>query len=130
MRASEVVLGEDGHAQERALLGLVLSLVDQDDQWIADRNLCPVDVLCGIAARGDCFVMRQPGQLQGILVGARKMRGAIDSGKVDAPKRGLVNAQGAIVMRRRLPVALHAPTRDGDTEIHGWSNVPRRKASA
>ena len=33
-------------------------------------------------------------------------------------------------MLRRLPVALHEPTRDGDTEIHGLSNVPRRKASA
>jgi hypothetical protein len=88
MLAIEVVLCEDGHAQERALLGQVLSLVNQDDLWIADRNFCPVDFLFGIAARGGCFVIRQHGQLKGTLVGARKMRGAIDSGKVYEQKIG------------------------------------------
>src|SRR2546426_355956 len=130
MLAIEVVLCEDGHAQERALLGQVLSLVNQDDLWIADRNFCTVDFLFGIAARGGCFVIRQHGQLKGTLVGARKMRGAIDSGKVYEQKIGLVNAQGDTLMLRRLTVALHEPTRDGDTEIHVLSNVPRRKASS
>jgi DDE family transposase len=130
MLAIEVVLCEDGHAQERALLGQVLSLVNQDDLWIADRNFCTVDFLFGIAARGGCFVIRQHGQLKGTLVGARRMRGAIDSGKVYEQKIGLVNAQGDTLMLRRLTVALHEPTRDGDTEIHVLSNVPRRKASA
>src|SRR5712691_4500973 len=36
--ATEVVLCEDGHAQERSLLGQVLPLVTQDDLWMADRN--------------------------------------------------------------------------------------------
>ena len=130
MLAIAVVLCEDGHAQERALLGQVLSLVNQDDLWIADRHFCTVDFLFGIAARGGCVVIRQHGQLQGPLVGARQMRGAIDSGKVYEQKISLVNAQGDTLMLRRLPVALHEPTRDGDTEIHGLSNVPRRKASA
>jgi len=31
---------EDGHAQERALLGSVLATVAADDLWIADRNFC------------------------------------------------------------------------------------------
>src|SRR5712691_1081568 len=52
MLASEVVLCEDGHARERSLLGQILPLVDQADLWIADRNFCTVDFLCGIAARG------------------------------------------------------------------------------
>src|SRR6516162_1721520 len=37
MLATEVVLCEDGHAQERSLLGQVLPLVTQDDLWMADR---------------------------------------------------------------------------------------------
>ena len=41
-----------------------------------------------------------------------------------------MNAQGDPVTLRRLTVALHEPTRDGDVEIHVLSNVPRRKASA
>src|SRR5713226_7021283 len=80
MLATEVVLCEDGHAQERSLLGQVLPLVEQDDLWIADRNFCTVDFLFGIAARGGCFVVRQHGQLKGTVVGTRKLKGAINTG--------------------------------------------------
>jgi hypothetical protein len=128
--ASEVVLCEDGHAQERSLLGQVLPLVAPDDLWIADRNLCTVDLLFGIAARGGCFVIRQHGQLKGTVIGARQLKGAIDTGKVYEQKIGLVNAQGATLTLRRLTVALPEPTRDGDTAIHVLSNVPRQTASA
>jgi hypothetical protein len=130
MLATEVVLCEDGHAQERSLLGQVLPLVEQDDLWIADRNFCTVDFLFGIAARGGCFVVRQHGQLKGTVVGARKLKGTINTGKVYEQKIGLVNSQGDTLTLRRITVALHEPTRDGDAEIHVLSNVPMRKASA
>src|SRR5262249_24194864 len=130
MLATEVVLCEDGHAQERSLLGQVLPCVEPDDLWIADRNFCTVAFLSGIAARGGCFVVRQHGQLTGSLVGVRQSKGAIDTGKVYEQKIGLVNAQGDTVLLRRITVALHEPTRDGDTEIHVLSNVPMRKVSA
>ena len=130
MLATEVVLCEDGHAQERSLLGQVLPCVEPDDRWIADRHFCTGDFLSGIAARGGCCVGRQHGQLQGTLVGVRQSKGAIDTGKVDEHKRGRVNAQGDTVRLRRMTVALHEPTRDGDREIPVLSNVPMRKASA
>ena len=130
MLAHEVVLCEDGHAQERSLLGQVLPYVEPNDLWIAARNFCTVNFLSGIAARGGGFVVRQHGQLQGILVGARQYKGTIDTGKVYEQQRGLVNAQGDTLLLRRITVALHKPTRDGDTEIHVLSNVPMRKASA
>ena len=130
MLATEVVLCEDGHAQERSLLGQVLPLGTPDDLWMADRNFCPVDFLCGIAARGGGFVIRQHGQLKGTLVGTRTSQGTIDTGKVYEQRIELMNAQGDPVTLRRLPVAFHEPTRDGDVDIHGLSNVPRRKASA
>jgi hypothetical protein len=82
MLATEVALCEDGHAQERSLLGQVLPCVEPDDLWIADRNFCTVAFLSGIAACGGCFVVRQHGQLKGTLVGARRYKGAIDTGKV------------------------------------------------
>jgi len=130
MLATEVVLCEDGHAQERSLLGQVLPLVEQDDLWIADRNFCTVDFLCGIAPRGGCFVVRQHGQLKGTVVGARTLKGTINTGKVYEQQIGLVNSQGDTLTLRRITVALHEPTRDGDAEIHVLSNVPMRKASA
>jgi hypothetical protein len=130
MLATEGVLCEDGHAQERSLLDQVRPLVAQEDLWIADRNVCTGDFLRGIAACGGCFVMRQHGQLQGTLVGSRTYRGAIDTGKVYEQRIDLTNAQGATMTLRRLTVALPEPTRDGDTAIHLLSNVPRRQASA
>jgi hypothetical protein len=130
MLATEVILCEDGHAQERSLLGQVLPLVDRDDLWIADRNFCTRDFLGGIAARGGSFVIRQHGQLQGTLIGSRTYKGTIDTGQVYEQTIRLVNTQGDPWTLRRLTVVLHAPTRDGDTEIHVLSNVPVRKAGA
>jgi hypothetical protein len=128
--APEGVLCEDGHAQERSLLGPGLPLVPPDDVWMADRHFCTVAFLGGIAARGGSFVLRQPGPLQGPLVGSRTYKGAIDTGKGYAQRIDLVNAQGDTMPLRRMTVALPEPTRDGDAAIHLGSNVPRRHASA
>ena len=130
MLATEVVLCEDGHAQERSLLGQVLPLVDKDDLWIADRNFCTVAFLGSMAARGGHFVRRQHSQLKGTLVGSRPFQGSIDTGAVYEQQLRIVNGQGDTVTLRRITIELHEPTRDGDTEVHVLSNVPERQASA
>ena len=56
MLATDVVLCEDGHAQERSLLDQVLEIVAAKDLWIADRNFCTTDFLFGIARRDGFFV--------------------------------------------------------------------------
>jgi hypothetical protein len=50
---------EDGHAQERSMLGLVLATVQADDLWIQDRNFCPCAFLCEIDRWGAGFITRQ-----------------------------------------------------------------------
>src|SRR5258708_32564958 len=45
MLATEVVLCEDGHAQERSLLGQALPLGAQDDLWMPARYVCTVEFL-------------------------------------------------------------------------------------
>ena len=60
MLAIDVVLCEDGHAQERSLLDQ--SLGDSSapkDLWIEDRNFCTTNFLFGIAPREAFFVIRQ-----------------------------------------------------------------------
>ena len=42
---------EDGHAQERSLLGQVEATVQPKDLWIDDRNFCTTGFLFGIARR-------------------------------------------------------------------------------
>jgi hypothetical protein len=130
MLATEVVLCEDGHAQERSLLGQVLPLGEKDDLGIADRNFCPVDFLGSMAARGGHLVIRQHRQLKGTLGGSRTFQGSIDTGAVYEQKLRIVNGQGDTLPLRRSTIALPEPTRDGDTEVHGLSNVPERQASA
>src|SRR5713101_9633434 len=56
---TEVFPCEDGHAQERSLLGAVLTSVKRDDLWIADRHFCTSAFLTEIDARGGFFVIRE-----------------------------------------------------------------------
>lgn len=56
---TDVLLVEDGHAQERASLDDVLERLRARDLLIADRNMCVRAFLLGIAARGGCFVSRE-----------------------------------------------------------------------
>ena len=52
MLVVDVILCEDGHAQERSMTEEILALVGSQDLWIADRNFCTTSLLFGIAAPG------------------------------------------------------------------------------
>jgi DDE family transposase len=79
----DVVLCEDGHAQERSMTDDFLATVRSGDLWIADRNFCTTAILFGIAARGGSFVIRQHGStLTWEAVGERVAKGRCDTGEV------------------------------------------------
>src|SRR3954469_369879 len=131
MLATDVVLCEDGHAQERSLLGRVLERVGARDLWIDDRNFCTTDFLFGIAGRGAFFVTRQHAStLHWEFAGKRRARGRIDTGQVFEQTIRATNDAGEILILRRITVALDKPTRDGDNEIHILTNVPGQDARA
>jgi hypothetical protein len=131
MMVTEVVPCEDGHAQERALLGEVLPLVQPKDVWVGDRNFCTTDFLFGIAARDGSFVIRQHAQtLHWQLKGKRRYCGRSETGKVYEQAAELADDRGNILTARRVTVELDAPTRDGDTEIHILTNIPETDADA
>jgi len=131
MLATDVILCEDGHAQERALLGQVLELVAARDLGIEDRNFCTTDFLFGIARRAAFFVVRQHAStLHWEFVGKRRACGRIDTGKVFRQTIRATNDAGEILILRRITVVLDRPTRDGDAEIHLLTNVPAGDAHA
>lgn len=131
MLIRDVFLTEDGHAQERSLLDEVLETIERDDLWIADRNFCTQPFLCGVAARGGYFLIRQHGQLQGRLLGQRKRAGMTKTGIVHEQKMLIRDPDsGADLAIRRITVELFEPTEDGDTKIQILSNVPVKKATA
>jgi len=122
----EVLPCEDGHAQERSLLPDLLKIVEQKDLWIADRNFCTIPFLFGISRRGGKFIIRQHGQMPYVLRGRRKRVGETETGIVYEQAMEVTDGDGNMRVFRRITVALHEPTRDGDSEIHIVSNLPKR----
>jgi IS4 transposase len=131
MLATDVVLCEDGHAQERSLLDQVLEIVAAKDLWIADRNFCTTGFLFGIARRGGSFVIRQHAStLHWELVAKRRACGRIETGKVFEQTIRATNDAGEVLFLRRVTVLLDRPTRDGETELHLLTNLPVKDARA
>lgn len=121
---------EDGHAQERSLLGLVLETVHAGDLWIQDRNFCTCAFLCAIASRDAGFITRQHDGLPFAVITTWRAGGRIETGAVAEQRVQVRDAQGVLHLFRRIRVMLDQPTRDGDRVLYILTNLPRYKASA
>jgi len=131
MLVEDVVLTEDGHAQERSLIDEVIPKAKAKDLWIADRNFCTKKFMASLMDIGAFFLFRQHGSLQGTLVGRPRSKGRTETGKVyEQTLKVHNNETGEDLVLRRVTVKLDKPTRDGDTEIHLLTNVPVKKANA
>jgi IS4 transposase len=131
MLATDVILCEDGHAQERSLLDQVLEAVRARDLWIEDRNFCTTGFLFGIAARAAFFVVRQHAStLHWEFAGKRRACGRTETGKVFEQTIRATDDAGEVLILRRVTVVLDRPTRDGETELHLLTNVPAKDARA
>jgi hypothetical protein len=122
----DVIPCEDAHAQERTLLPQALETVERRDLWIADRNDCTAGFLFGIRDRHGYFDIRQHAQLPCELVGKRKLVGASETGLVYEQRAWIYDAQGNRMKVRRVTTELNEPTRDGETEVHVLTNLPKR----
>ena len=128
--AIDVFPCEDGHAQERSLLGQVLPTVHALDVWFMDRNFCVRDFLCGMAAQGAYFVCRQHQGLAFEALGSERSAGQTETGKVYEQWVRVIDAEGKAHKYRRIRVSLNKPTRDGETEIFILTNLPKSVANA
>ena len=127
---SEVFPCEDGHAQERSMLGQVLETVQAHDLWIQDRNFCTCAFLCGIHTRGAGFITRQHEGLPFEVVTSWRAGGRIETGQVAEQRVQVRDVQGQTHLFRRLQVKLDQATRDGDRVLYLLTNLPLYKASA
>jgi IS4 transposase len=132
MLAVAVYPCEDGHAQERALLGPVLNSVQPGELWIEDRNFCTLGFVNGVARRGACFLVREhasntPWEAVTGLAFAGRQDGAEvweQAVRIADPDTG-----GSRVIRR-IEVRLAQPTRDGERVIALLTNLPSADADA
>jgi hypothetical protein len=121
---------EDGHAQERALLGAVLETVQAGDVWMADRNMCTVGFTCGLDERWACFVIREHANYPWTPAGPEVFVGDTATGAVYEQPITVTDEQGRPHAFRRIRMALKTATRDGDLDMALISNLPATTANA
>jgi hypothetical protein len=125
-----VIPCEDAHAQERSLLDPIIATVRKNDLWIADRNFCTAKFLFSIAARMGYFVIRHHGGSFGWKAAdERRQIGRVETGMV-YEQTIQVEYEGKPRKLRRVTLVLDQATKDGETEIHVLTNLPKKKVDA
>jgi Transposase DDE domain len=110
---------EDGHANERSLLGAVARIVGAGELWIADRNFCTLGWLRSISEPGAFAVVR----LHKNLPFSEDTPLAF----VEEDRERRIFEQKATVdgrQYRRVRVQLAKPTRDGDGFLDILTDLP------
>lgn len=111
---------EDGHAQERRLLGAITATARSGEVWIEDRNFCTLGFLEAMAGNGASVIVRQHANLPltektpFVVISDRDGR-RISEQAVEIGER----------VYRRLRVELEKPTRDGDKQLDIITDLPR-----
>jgi len=129
--AIDVFPCEDGHAQERALIGDVLSTVQRNDLWIWDRNFCVRGFLAGIAERKGRFIGRHHKGLAYTSIGPERSQGRTETAAVYEQRVEVAGQHGEPPAKYRLVrLVLKKKTRSQDTEILLLTNLSKSAASA
>jgi IS4 transposase len=127
MLIDEVVLCEDGHAQERSLLDQVLPLLAKNDLVIADRNFCTLAFLFGIKSHRARFIIREHRVMPSKSLGKPCYLGLCETGRVYEEPIALRDPRtDGTTQVRRITLRLQTATRDGDQEIHVLTNLPSK----
>lgn len=130
MMVVDVLLCEDGHAQERSLFPELLRQVEANDVWIADRNFCTADYLHGIADRQGYFVIRHHANLTLAPVGNWGAETATETGWVSERMAWVERDDQKVIQVRCIRVRLKQRTRDGESEIIVLTNLPKAVTAA
>jgi len=121
----DVVACQDGHAQERSLLGSIEPMIKPGDLWIADRNFCCRGFMETIAAKPDAFFLFR--HHKGLVVseaGKRRKVGTSATGKLFEQKVEVAGRDGAVIELRQVTIELSKATRDGETRLQLLTNLP------
>jgi Transposase DDE domain len=121
---TDIVLCEDGHAQERSLVDPILALVEKGSLWVADRNFCFQRFLLGIAKKLGFFVIREHAGLNYKVTSKLRRRGQGESGEILEQGIVIEEEDGTKHHLRRIVVKLKKATEDGDWELAILTNLP------
>jgi hypothetical protein len=108
---TDIILIEDGHAQERSEFDSVLEKVKAQDLWCGDRNFCTLKFLFTIRDKKAFFVIRQHGGLGFKELDELKPLSSTETGELFEQKVE-INYEGKTLTVRRIVLKLFVPTRD------------------
>lgn len=118
---------EDAYVQERRLVLDVLSSMGPGEVWIEDRNFCTSTFLFQTAKNDSYFIVRQHAtNVRWQAVGRRRKVGRTETGMVYEQDVDILNDWDEKRRVRRITIKLDQPTEEGDTEIHIFTNLPKR----
>jgi IS4 transposase len=120
-----VVLEEDAHTQERALLDQLA--IEPNQLWVMDRNFCVRTFLFRILRSGAFFLVRRHAStLPFEPLGPLREAGRCDTGTISEQPIEVADPEreGRSYRLRRIVLRLDHPTRDGETEIVLITNLP------
>jgi IS4 transposase len=130
---TDIIPCEDAYAQERSLLAQALECIAARDCILADRNFCTTGFLFGIHRRRAFFVIRQHAStLTWEFRGKRRLAGK-DSREREIYEQSVCLTDPATeetLNIRRITIMLEKPNKDGETELHILTNLPRKAADA
>jgi hypothetical protein len=126
---TELILEEDAHTQERALLDRIP--IDPGRLYIADRNFCVRSLLFRITAAPAFFLVRWHRSTLPFRATSRlHRRGRCRSGEIIEQTIEVSDDDGVAHPLRRIVLELDEPTRDGETEIVLITNLPAEVTAA
>ena len=126
---TDIVLIEDGHAQERSEFDSVLKKVLAKDLWCGDRNFCTLKFLFTIHDKEAFFVIRQHRGMGFKELEELKPLGSTETGELFEQKVE-INYKGESLILRRIVLKLFVLTRDKEWEIAIFSNLPETVTAA
>jgi hypothetical protein len=119
----DLVLEEDAHCQERALVDRIE--VRPGQLGIIDRNFCVRSLLFRIARREASFLVRwHRSTLPFEPAGPLRSCGRCATAEVFEQPIDVADGEGDVHRLRRIVLTLDRPTRDGETEIVLVTNLP------
>jgi hypothetical protein len=126
---TDLILEEDGHAQERALFDRIP--IEPGRLYIADRNFCVRSLVSRIARAGAFSLVRWHRSTLPFRATSRlHRRGRCRSGEILEQTIEVVDGEGVAHPLRRIVLELDEPTREGETQIVLITNLPAEVPAA
>jgi IS4 transposase len=122
---ADVYCSEDSYAQERRMAVAVLNNIQAGELWITDRNFATATFLWEIQENDAYFIIRRHARnVRYRATGPERRTGETETGVVYETPVVIEDDFDGEFTARLVRVALNSPTRDGDTSIEIFTNLP------